>query len=146
MNRTVKITVTSAQDGRTVKDILSQNGFSSSLVRRLKRTQDGIMLDGEAVHTDRRVRCGNVITLTMCDKTSENIEAVNIPLDILYEDEDIILINKPRAMPTHPSQNHHADTLANGIMHYFRHTDFTFRVITHRASCWWRKTLFRRKS
>ena len=45
-------------------------------------------------------------------------------------DEDILAVNKPRLMPTHPSLNHYTDTLANGVMNYYKNREFTFRVIT----------------
>ncbi len=63
---------------------------------------------------------GDTVTLDLEDEnTSENIVPVNIPLDILYEDGDIIVLNKPYDMPTHPSHGHFEDTLANGLMYYF---------------------------
>lgn len=117
--------------GRRIKYLLRNHmGLSAALVKRLKNTSGGILLDGESVYVDRQVTRGQVLELNIVDTASDNIEPKDIPLDIIYEDEDIIVLNKPRAMPTHPSQNHHDDTLANGVMYYFRECDFTFRVIT----------------
>ena len=104
--------------------------MSSALVKRLKATPGGIRVGGEDVFTNKQVMCGDELELTLKDVQSKNIEPKFIPLDIIYEDEDIIALNKPRSMPTHPSQNHHDDTLANGVMYYFKNDDFTFRVIT----------------
>ena len=50
------------------------------------------------------------------------------PFQILYEDDDILAVNKPHGMPTHPSLYHFDGTLANGVMHYFKDTPFTFRA------------------
>ena len=117
--------------GRRIKYLLRNHmGLSAALVKRLKNTSGGILLDGESVYVDRQVTRGQVLELNIVDTASDNIEPKDIPLDSIYEDEDIIALNKPRAMPTHPSQNHHDDTLANGVMYYFRECDFTFRVIT----------------
>ena len=59
---------------------------------------------------------------------SDNILPVDGNIEILYEDEDILCVNKPSGMPTHPSQNHHSDTLANYVCWYYRNVPFTFRV------------------
>ena len=118
-------------DGATVKAVLrGKMGLSSSIVKRLKQAENGILLNGSPVHVDKRVQIGDRLELTLFDTPSSGIEPVPIPLDILYEDEDMLAVNKPPAMPTHPSQNHHTDTLANGIMYYYRDCPFTVRVIT----------------
>lgn len=118
-------------DGRKIKYILHNHlNMSATLVKKLKQTPDGILLNGERVYVIKNVSQGDVLELNMRDEASPNIEPVRMSLDILYEDDDIIAVNKPRAMPTHPSQNHHTDTLANGIMYYFANEKFTFRVIT----------------
>lgn len=129
MDKIIKFKINGVFDGKTVKQILCANGFSSTIVRRMKRTENGIMLNGESVHTDRRVRGGDELEVTVSDKPSENIVPKAIPIDIIYEDDDILAVNKPRAMPTHPSHNHHEDTLANGIMYYYGESDFTFRAV-----------------
>ena len=55
--------------------------------------------------------------------------AEDIPLDILYEDEDILAVNKPYNMPTHTSFRHHNKTLANAVMNYFKNRDFVYRAV-----------------
>lgn len=105
-------------------------GISAALIRKLKNTPGGIKLDGKSVFVTEDVVCGQEIELTFYDGNSQNIEPKDIPLSIIYEDEDIIVLNKPRSMPTHPSQRHYDDTLANGVMYYFKDRNFTFRAIT----------------
>lgn len=127
----IVLTIDDELDGKQIKYILRNHmSISASLVKQLKYTSDGILLNGKTAFVNRSVSLGDELVLTLRDCVSENIEPKNIPLDILYEDEDIIALNKPRAMPTHPSLNHHDDTLANGVMYYFRDVEFTFRVIT----------------
>lgn len=131
MVKKIEIQIDTALHGRKIRYILRNHmGFSAALVRRLKAAPDGILLNGQTAKQDTEVQAGDTLVLTICDKPSENIVPREIPLDILYEDEDVIAVNKPRSMPTHPSQNHHTDTLANAISYYFRGQDFTFRVIT----------------
>ncbi len=117
--------------GRQVRYILRNHlGLSVTLLRRLKTKPDGILLNGNPVWQNTKTEEGDVLLLTIRDAPSAHIVPVDLPLDILYEDEDILCVNKPGNMPTHPSQNHHDDTLANAVMYRYRSGNFTFRVIT----------------
>ena len=129
MDKKIEILIDDTLSGKTVKELLHKNGVSSSLIKELKETEEGIMLSGKNVFVTERVKAGDVLNITIRDKKSD-IEPEDIPLDILYEDDDIIAVNKGRSMPIHPSQNHHGDTLANAFMHYYSGERFTFRVIT----------------
>lgn len=129
--KTISLTISDEWSGKQIKSIMKNKlGFSSALITRQKRYEDGIMLGGARVNVTERVKEGDTLILNLRDETSKNIVPVKMPLDIIYEDEDIIALNKPRNMPTHPSIRHFDDTLANGLMYYFRDTDFTFRVVT----------------
>lgn len=127
----IKYTVTENDDGKEIKSILKNTiMLSSAIIKRLKYSDDGILLCNEKAKVTEHVKLGDILTLKLTDEKSPNIEPVNIPIKILHEDDDILCVCKPRSMPTHPSQNHHDDTLANGIMYYYRENPFTFRVIT----------------
>ena len=131
MDKKISLKIDITLDGKEIKHILRNDmGLSASIIKGLKKSEDGIMLNGERVFVDRRVKCDDKLVISITDGQSENIVPVNIPLNILYEDGEIIAVNKPGTMPTHPSQNHYYDTLANGIMYYFGDADFTFRAIT----------------
>ncbi len=130
MEKRLEVQIDRALHGKKVKYILRNHlGLSVAIVRKLKQ-ENGIYLNGTPAKQDTVVTEGDILFLQVSDAKSTAILPVCMDLDILYEDEDLIALNKPRAMPTHPSQNHHDDTLANGIMHYFKDKDFTFRVIT----------------
>lgn len=117
--------------GKKIKYLLANHlNMSASLIKKLKNHENGILLNSKKVFVIEVVSAGDVLELNIIDDNSENIPPVEMKLDILYEDDDIIAINKPASVPTHPSLNHHCDTLANGVMYYFKDTDFTFRVIT----------------
>ena len=130
MDRILKCEIDSALSGKTVKEIL-KNRFkiSSSVMTELKASEDGILLNGKKVFVNETVSEKDVLLIKVRDLRSD-IEESDIPLDILYEDEDIVAVNKGRSLPIHPSQNHHGDTLANAMMHYYSGEKFTFRVIT----------------
>lgn len=112
-------TITKGQEG-LLRDFLRQQlSLSSSQITRLKAKPFGITVNGEKKTVRYILKEGDVLRLDISDeKPSENIIPVNIPLDILYEDEGIIAVNKPHGMPTHPSHGHFDDTLANALTYY----------------------------
>lgn len=113
---------------RDIKYILKNHfEFSSNLITALK-AGDGIMLNGKKEFVNKTVESGDILKITLPELASQNIVPENIPLEILYEDDDFIAINKPPKMPTHPSVYHFGGTLANAVMYYFRDTPFTFRA------------------
>ncbi len=130
MNKIIRLKIDSFLDGKTVKYILSDVlGISGAIITLLKKADDGIMLNGERVFVTRIAQTGDELVISIYDESSD-ICPTPLPLDIIYEDEDIILLNKPRSMPTHPSRNHYEDTLANALMHYYSGEKFTFRSVT----------------
>ncbi len=123
---------TASQDdaGKSVKQIIEREfSLSSRTLSKLKKS-GGIKVNGENVTVRRSLSAGDILSLSIEDIPSENIEKSDIPLDVLYEDDDLLIVNKTLGMPTHPSQGHHSDTLANAVMYRYRDTDFTFRAIT----------------
>lgn len=122
--------ITGQDDGKTVKDYIRGSlGFSARNLKDLK--YDGkILIDGKPVFSSFVLTSGMTLTLEFPDSSSDSIEPEEMPLDIIYEDDDIIAVNKPFALAVHPSQGHRNGTLANGIMHYFKGTSFVFRVLT----------------
>ncbi len=130
----MQITVDSRFDGRTVKDWLYQNGISRTLITRLKKREDGIRLNGCHATVRAILHTGDTLTLADDDRAEDENEFLTptpMPLDILYEDEDCMALNKPAGMPTHPSHDHRTDTLANGLCALFadRGIPFVFRAV-----------------
>lgn len=116
--------------GKCVKQVIEHEfSLSARTLSKLKKN-GGIKVNGKTVTVRFSLSENDILTLSFDDEPSETIEKVDIPLDILYEDDDILIINKPLGMPTHPSQGHHRDTLANAVMYRYRDFDFTFRAIT----------------
>ncbi|MBR4173414.1 MAG: RluA family pseudouridine synthase [Clostridia bacterium] len=122
------LTVPEKFSGREIKYILKNHfGFSSRLITALK-AGDGITLNEKKEFVNKTVSLGDTLKITLFDKASENITPENIPLDILFEDEDLLIINKPPKMPTHTSVYHTSGTVANAVLYYFRDIPFTFRA------------------
>ena len=122
------LTVPEAFAGREIKYILRTHfGFSSRLITSLKEG-NGITLNGKKEFVNKTVKKGDILKITLFDKASENITPENIPIDILFEDEDLLIINKPPKMPTHTSVYHTEGTVANAVLYYFKDRPFTFRA------------------
>lgn len=77
-----------------------------------------VLVDGKPVKASYQVDEGDVISLDIPEAVEPEIEPENMDLDILYEDQDVILVNKPKGMVVHPAAGHYSNTLVNGLMHH----------------------------
>lgn len=103
-----------------LRDILSAKLFlSHSLVVRLKQ-QNKIKVNGYTAHTNYRIHAGDIITIDMDLIEESKIIPESIPLDIVYEDVDFLVVNKPAGMSTHPSRQGGTGTLANAVTYYWQ--------------------------
>ena len=110
-----------------IRDYLKKRlGLSTALIAEVK--YDNVRLNGEIVYMRAMVKNGDVIEITLPDEDSENIEPMDIPIDIVYEDEYVIAVNKPRNMPVHPSRGNSLPTVANAIRAYVGRP-FVFRAV-----------------
>ena len=132
MERTLEYIITDKFHNISIEQFLKRQEFPHQAIVQLKKTPEGIRLNGTWAYVNQKLSSGDVLTLHLVeDITSSSIEPIYVPLDILYEDEDLLVINKPADMPVHPSMNHHEGTLANGLMYYFKEQgqNFTFRAV-----------------
>lgn len=117
-------------NGKNIKMLLKQYyKMSSSLISALKRCDDGIIVNGERRYVTYILKENDIVEITITEGASEGIVPLKMDIDIIYEDEDIIIVNKPPYLPTHPSMGHYENTLANGLMYYFRNEERTFRAV-----------------
>lgn len=77
-----------------------------------------IEVNGKPVKSNYRLVLGDRVVVTFPDAEEPDITAENIPLDILYEDQDIIIVNKPKQMVVHPAPGHYSGTLVNALMYH----------------------------
>ena len=130
INRIFTITIDESYHGKSVKAVIkSQLGLSDHMITRLKKG-DGIIVNGKKEFVNKIVEKGDKIILTLFEEGSENILPDDVPIDVLYEDQDILAVNKPGNMPTHPTIHHYRGTLANAVMNYYKDVPFTFRAVT----------------
>ena len=130
MNRTLTYEINSEYAGYSIDKYLKAHGYSSANITAIKKMPNNVVIDGEWVHMNRKLQAGEILTVNISeDDSSEKIPPVKMDLDIVYEDEDIIVINKPAGLPIHPSLNHYEDSLANGLAYYYeaQNKPFIFR-------------------
>ncbi len=119
-------------DGITVEQLLLSHGYSRKLIIELKKSPEYLTISGEHVYITRKLHRGDVLRVQLPkESSSEHIVAAQIPLDIIYEDEHLMVINKQADLPIHPSQGNYDNTLANGVAWYFacKGEPFVYRVI-----------------
>lgn len=109
--------------GLTVEQILrKQAGLTKRQISRAKFCSDGILKNGIQCRVTEMVFPGDMICVCVEEKseTSAHLEGMAAELNILYEDEDLLVVNKPAGLVTHPQGVHYDDTLANRAVAYFR--------------------------
>lgn len=106
--------------GFRIDKFLSENTeFTRSRIQSL--IADGnVTLKGNAIKQSYRISDGDVISILVPENETPDILPQNIPIDIIYEDEDVILVNKPKGMVVHPSAGHYSDTLVNALLYHCR--------------------------
>lgn len=91
--------------------------ISRSRIQQLLK-EEHIWVNGKSVKSNYKVAEGDFIEIEVPQATEPDIVAENIPLDILYEDDDILIVNKPKGMVVHPAAGHYTGTLVNAIMYH----------------------------
>ena len=117
-------------EGKSIRSIaLSRIGMSSGQFKRAK-FQGSILLDGERVTADVRVKAGQTLALFVPEVTNSQPKAMRIPLSIVYEDEFFWVIDKPAPMPSAPSVNRDTPTLENALFaHLGEPENFVYRPV-----------------
>ena len=132
MKRTLSYTITNKNKAGTIGAFLRDAGYSRRILIELKQNPEQICLNGTPSWLNTPLRIGDTLTLFLPDEpVSSDILPVNLPINIVYEDEDLIILNKATGMPVHPSQGHHENTLANALAYRFasRGEHFVFRAV-----------------
>ena len=114
----IKLEVTNNEDIRIDNHInLAGIGLSRSHIQKL--IKDGaIKVNGKEVKSSYKVSIGELIEIQIPSPSELDIQAEDIPLDIRYEDDDLVIVNKPKGMVVHPSNGHISGTLVNALMYH----------------------------
>lgn len=132
MNRTLTYHITESDASQTIEYFLKGKGYSGQCIKELKKMPQSILINGQWQYMKHILQSGEVLTVHIQEEaSSEKIPPVELPLDIVYEDEDLLVVNKPADMPIHPSLNNYYNSLANALAWYFekRGETFVFRCI-----------------
>ena len=113
-----KIEVTDENKGQRLDKFLAKvlsEKFSRSFLQKLV-SSGSVLLNGEPVKSHRKIKPGDAIEIAIPDSTESSIKAEHIPLDIVYEDEYLLVVNKPHGMVVHPAPGNYTGTLANALL------------------------------
>ena len=104
---------------------------SSAVIRTAKGYEDGILLDGVHATTADKARAGQVLSILVSDRADGDLAAAEGPVDIVYEDGDLLVVNKAAGVAAHPGPGHHDDTLGNFLTNYYkkRGVPFVYRPV-----------------
>lgn len=116
--RTLKFTVDEDYDDKKLISFLkTRGGLSSRLIGKLKNEENGMLCNGKRVRTVDRIHKNDIIEVNIPDEKTTSVPG-EFPVSVIYEDEDILVINKPAGLAMHESHNHVGDTLANAVAGY----------------------------
>ena len=113
----IKLPVLSEYDGERVDKVIAGEAdtLSRSFVQKIIKSGE-VTVDGKVVKPGYKVSEGEEILFSIPESIEPDIPAQDIPLDILYEDADVLVVNKPKGMVVHPAAGHYTDTLVNALM------------------------------
>ena len=118
--RTYEVALDGTLAGLTVEQVLRRSlHMSKTQVKRAKFRPDGLLLDGERVNSTHRVRQGQILRVTLPERERSRVEPAPGPVNIVWEDRWLAVVDKPAGLPVHPGRGHYRDTLANHLLWYF---------------------------
>lgn len=132
MNRTLTYEIGKEEEGMELLDFLRKKGFSHRILTSMKPYKEALLCNQRRIYGHDRLKAGDVLSVFV----PETEDPLFIPpsplsLSVLYEDQDLLVVNKPAGMPVHPSMGHRENTLANAAVSRFSNQDspFVFRCV-----------------
>lgn len=121
MNRNIDYIVDEDSAGLRVEQFLRRKRYSGQNLSEIKRMPKSILVNGVHYYMRQELSTGDHLQVRICEtQNSEKIPPTKLPLDIIYEDEDLLVLNKPAGMPIHPSLNNYTNSMANALAYYFQ--------------------------
>lgn len=130
MNRTLIYNIRPEDSGLRIGQYLRRHGYSRQNLTELKNMPDSVLVNGAFRYLTHLLSAGDTLTIHIQEtESSAKLPPTELPLEILYEDEDILVVNKPAGMPMHPSMNNYHYSLANACAWYYaqQNQPFIFR-------------------
>ena len=120
---TIKSSVSKEYEGKKIREYLKEElGLSTRLIRSAS-IDKRIFVDNKAVRMNFVLNGNETVLIKLDKEETQNIEPEKIDIEVAYEDEDILIINKRPNMVVHPTKTHTSGTLANALMYYFKETN-----------------------
>lgn len=114
--------------GKTIKEyLINQLSISHRTLVKLKR-ESSILLNGEKVYVTKKLKKGDQLEIILLDEDSTNVVPEAFDLDIIYEDDYLIVINKLPNMPVHPSRGHFTGTVANALAYHYMNMSRSIKI------------------
>ena len=132
MDRSILYQINGLEKPQKISGFLKEKGYSRQNLVDLRKDEQAICLNGTYVHMNHMLAEGDVLTVWIRETdNSGQIRPVKLPFAIVYEDEDLLVINKPAGMPVHPSRGNPENSLGNALAWYFKEqgVPFVFRCI-----------------
>lgn len=125
------LTLSPSKDYVNLYYYLKDLGFSEAIISLLRKSSQSLKIDGATATTRSKINAGQKLEVCFIEQASSQIKSSNLPLDILYEDEDFLIINKPAGLPSIPSKRHYCDNIASAVAGYMQKCDqpFVYRVL-----------------
>ena len=121
MNRNIDYIIDEDSAGLRVEQFLRRKCYSGQNLSEIKRMPKSILVNGVHYYMRQELSTGDHLQVRICEtQNSEKIPPTKLPLDIIYEDEDLLVLNKPAGMPIHPSLNNYTNSMANALAYYFQ--------------------------
>lgn len=121
MNRNIDYIIDEDSAGLRVEQFLRRKRYSGQNLSEIKRMPKSILVNGVHYYMRQELSTGDHLQVRICEtQNSEIIPPTKLPLDIIYEDEDLLVLNKPAGMPIHPSLNNYTNSIANALAYYFQ--------------------------
>ena len=121
MNRNIDYIIDEDSAGLRVEQFLRRKRYSGQNLSEIKRMPKSILVNGVHYYMRQELSTGDHLQVRICEtQNSEKFPPTKLPLDIIYEDEDLLVLNKPAGMPIHPSLNNYTNSMANALAYYFQ--------------------------
>lgn len=119
MSNSLKYKIDQQSDGMKIIEYMTQVAQLSGRFTKSASKDKRIKLNGKSVYMGEKIKLGDVLEIAVTKEESQDIKREAMEIQVVYEDEDIIVVNKPPFMLVHPTPNHSSGTLTNGLLYHF---------------------------
>lgn len=123
------IQLLNVQNNETIYQYLRRNGYSENYTKNLRKQKGLIRINGEIVFINYKPKANDLLSIHKNPFSRTSVYNCNIPLDIVYEDDEILIVNKTSDLATMPTRSHYNNNLTGAVCNYINKPDFVCRII-----------------